>query len=178
MNESGEAIAGSSRSYRLDPHSLPLCGEPPAGPCESFYLDATRAVVRHATANGPRITTVPISAYTGVSVRIDPEIDPAQLLIELAHDDKSLNIPLARSEVPEDIADDWQAWARVFSLPLVVEMPDGSVTRYDNDEPETPSVPRRRPQYATNRPQFLARRPVGRSGNVIHVDFREIIART
>ncbi len=167
---SGINPAGSSRSLRLDPLSLPL----------SFHAHDTRAdggvrrielhrerVVLHRAVKGMRMAiNVRVSDFLGVALRgLD---DDAQMLV-LAHRDPSLNIPLCVSSDDEEIASAWQMWSDIFALPLLAE-----------DENREPAARRRRHNaIRARRPKFLVRRRLGNLGNTetVHHDEREIIAR-
>ncbi|MEH2506173.1 hypothetical protein V1290_004984 [Bradyrhizobium sp. AZCC 1578] len=167
---SGINPAGSSRSLRLDPLSLPL----------SFHAHDTRAdggvrrielyrerVVLHRAVKGMRMAiNVRVSDFLGVALRgLDHD---AQMLV-LAHRDPSLNIPLCVSSDDEEIASAWQMWSDIFALPLLAE-----------DENREPAARRRRHNaIRARRPKFLVRRRLGNLGNTetVHHDEREIIAR-
>ncbi|MEH2540149.1 hypothetical protein V1278_006832 [Bradyrhizobium sp. AZCC 1577] len=167
---SGINPAGSSRSLRLDPLSLPL----------SFHAHDTRAdggvrrielhrerVVLHRAVKGMRMAiNVRVSDFLGVALRgLD---DDAQMLV-LAHRDPSLNIPLCVSSDDEEIASAWQMWSDIFALPLLAE-----------DDHREPAARRRRHNaIRARRPKFLVRRRLGNLGNTetVHHDEREIIAR-
>ena len=65
----GGATVGSSRAYRLDPHTLPARGSPIGGnAAATFVIEAERAIVRRAVV----AVAVPLDEYLGVSVLIDP----------------------------------------------------------------------------------------------------------
>ncbi|WP_213288091.1 DUF6101 family protein [Bradyrhizobium sp. sGM-13] len=167
---SGINPAGSSRSLRLDPLSLPL----------SFHAHDTRAdggvrrielhrerVVLHRAVKGMRMAiNVRVSDFLGVALRgLD---DDAQMLV-LAHRDPSLNIPLCVSSDDEEIASAWQMWSDIFALPLLTE----------DDHREPANRRRRHNAIRARRPKFLVRRRLGNLGNTetVHQDEREIIAR-
>jgi hypothetical protein len=102
----------------------------------------------------------------------------------LEHGDPALSLPLyASSESDESVAQ-WQSWARVLGLPLLVAEQDASLR-----EPFTPvgavrveapvSRRRRSTAIARSRPTRLLRRRPGlpAATAVIHRGEREIIAR-
>jgi hypothetical protein len=184
----GGASAGSSRAFRLDPFSLPVRYTAAiggaAGGRASILLDGHQAVVTRPWLGGDRWSvTVPVADFCGVAVRIVAVGDSGAIgaVVELMHDEPGLSLPLVIADEPEDVAADWQAWGRVFNLPLLVVAHDGRVLQA-SDRMGGPSFgaskPRRRHSYfAARRPRFLSRRKVGRqtSGEIIVA--REIIAR-
>ena len=182
----GGATAGSSRAYRLDPGTLPARSSPLAGGAAvaTFIIEHDRAIVRQPSAAGlAAAVSVPLAAYRGVAVRMEAIGDNGDVrgFVELLHADPTLTLGLAMSEEPEEIATDWQAWARALHLPLLIIGQDGSV-----GEPLAqlggvilgPPKPRRRHSFfAGRRPRFLTRRKPGRPERMVMVHGREIIAR-
>lgn len=176
------ATAGSSRAFRLDPHSLPVRG---TGRGEaSFIVDRERAIVRVPLRAGPALTlTVPLHAYSGVAVRMSPSGDSGaiRVYVELLHSDPNLTLTLIAADEPEDVAADWQAWGRALNLPLLVVGQDGSVSAPLDRTGAlvvAPPKPRRRHSFfAGRRPRFLTRRKKGHSGPHETLTAREIIAR-
>ena len=129
----GEATAGSSRVFRLDPHTLPVRGSARDGGTAhtAFILDRDRAIVQRQRHAGPPFTlTVPLADYRGVAVRMEPTGAAGQVrvFVELLHADPALTLPLIVGDEPEDVAADWQAWGRALNLPLLVIGQDGSVS--------------------------------------------------
>jgi hypothetical protein len=173
---------GSGRSFRLDPHVLPVAA--PASGGAAFVIEPERVLARRmVTPAGPAMQiAVPLSAYRGVAVRMQSVGDNGEVraFIELLHTDPALTLTLAESDMPEDLAVDWQAWGRSLKLPLLVIGQDGSV-----DEPleryglaTTRPKPRRYHSYfAKRRPRFLVRRKTGEQKRMERVSGREIIAR-
>lgn len=173
---------GSGREFRLDPHVLPAGVSSPGG--SAFVVERGRVLMlRTLTSNGPSMqVAVPLSAYRGVAVRMESVGDNGEVraFIELLHRDPALTLTLAESDVPEDLAADWQAWGRALKLPLLVVGQDGSI-----GEPlaghglgATRPKPRRYHSYfAKRRPRFLTRRKTGVSSNAERISGREIIAR-
>src|SRR5579872_5778208 len=94
----GGAPAGSSRSFRLDPFTLPVrfsagCD----GGAHDFVLDRERALLRRRLSAGPMVTvTVPVRAYAGVAVRIEAlgHSGDLRVVVELMHRDPALSLPL------------------------------------------------------------------------------------
>ena len=182
----GGATVGSSRAYRLDPHTLPARGSSLAeeAAVATFIIERDRAIVRRPSSDGAAATyCVPLTAYRGVSVRMEPVGTNGGVrgYVELLHADPALTLGLSITEDPEEVAEDWQAWARALDLPLLVIGQDGSV-----GEPLAqiggvlmgPPKPRRRHSYfAGRRPRFLTRRKIGNRDRMVRVEGCEIIAR-
>ncbi len=180
----GEATAGSSRVFRLDPHTLPVRGSAQNGGMANtaFILDREQAIVERAQRGGPPLT-VPLASYRGVAVRMEATdtVGAVRVFVELLHEDPALTLPLIVGDEPEDVAADWQAWGRALKLPLLVIGQDGSVSGPLDDLVgviAAPPKPRRRYSFfAGRRPRFLTRRKTGHSRPTERLDGREIIAR-
>ena len=179
----GGVTVGSSRAYRLDPHTLPARSSPPVGEAggAAFIIEHDHAIVSRSLAAGPTLT-VPLAAYRGVAVRMESigEDGEVRAFVELLHTDPTLTLSLAMTDDPEEIAADWQAWGRTLHLPLLIIGQDGSVGAplaahsVDMAQPK----PRRRHSYfARRRPRFLTRRKAGRPELMTQLTGREIIAR-
>lgn len=175
------AVAGAGR-FRLDPSTLPVRNT--AGPgVPAFTLNRDRAVVRRPVAGIPATLSVPVSAYRGVSVRMESvgEEGDIEVFVELLHDDPRLTLPLLSVGEPEDAAADWVAWGRALNLPLLVVGSDGTV-RAPVDRMGAVSVsessPRRnRSIFRGRRSRYIRRRKTGNSDDLSVVLGREIIAR-
>jgi hypothetical protein len=149
-------------------------------------LDRERVVLRRAVRGMQIAVNVPLAAYLGVAVRIEPPVagDPGAVAVVLEHSDPALSLTLYRAADGNDIVAEWQLWARALQLPLLVADADGSLR-----EPFArigalrvgAAVGRRRRRSAIKRrrPAFLLRRKVGdaRASSVVHRGEREIIAR-
>jgi hypothetical protein len=182
----GEATAGSSWVFRLDPHTLPVRGSARDGGAAhtAFILDRERAIVQRQRHAGATITqTVPLTSYRGVAVRMEPAgaAGHVQIFVELLHTDPALTLPLIVGDEPEDVAADWQAWGRVLNLPLLVIGQDGSVSAPLGDfggiVTRRPRPRRRHSFFAGRRPRFLTRRKTGHAHATEQLAGREIIAR-
>jgi len=166
---SGINPAGSSRTLRLDPLSLPLRFDAQDaradGGVRQIELHRERVVLRRALQGMQMAVNVRVSDFLGVALR---GLDDAQMLV-LVHRDPSLNIPLAVSSDSEEITSAWQMWSEIFALPQLPE-----------DSPRKPAVRRRRHNaIRARRPKFLVRRRAGTPLNPanLHQGEREIIAR-
>jgi hypothetical protein len=176
----GGAPAGPSRVDRLGPQSFParpIVGR--AGVEVTFDLE--RAAVTFTTTTAPA-RLVPLAAYRGVAVRMEPGREPGQVRVEvdLLHFDSDLTVRLAAANDPESIAADWQEWGRRLGMPLLVIAADGSVSAplaTLGGLVTSPAKARRRPaHFRTRRPRFLVRRRVGNPSQMRAVAGREIIA--
>ena len=165
---SGINPAGSSRTPRLDPLSLPLSFNAhdvrADGGIRQIEIHRERVVLRRAVHGMRMAVNVRVSDFLGVALR---DIKDSQMLV-LRHRDPSLTIPLCVSEDHDEIASAWAMWSELFSLPQLQD---------DASEP----APRRRRQNAirSRRPKFLMRRRIGALLNPASMfrDEREIIAR-
>src|SRR5580704_7317062 len=105
---SGSNPAGSSRSMRLDPLSLPVSFNAhdtrADGGVRQIELHRERVVLRRAVSGVQMAVKVRVSDFKGVALR---SIDDAQMLV-LVHRDPSLTIPLFVSADREEIARAWQ----------------------------------------------------------------------
>jgi hypothetical protein len=182
--------AGSSRDERLDPFSLPLqfwAGDAAADErVRSVELTRERVVLRRSVAGMLMAVNLPVKSYLGVALRFEPPADDAEgaVALVLEHRDRALSLPLYRASDSADVVAEWQSWARVLRLPLLIAEADGRLR-----EPFARmgalrvgvAVARRRARAAIKRRRpsiFLRRRP-GRSlaGSAVHRGEREIIAR-
>jgi hypothetical protein len=182
--------AGSSRLERLDPFALPVrftvADKAADERMRVVELTRERVVVRRAVAGIKMAVNVPVSAYLGVALRMEPPQGelPGVVVLMLEHRDSALCLPLYRADDGTDIVAEWQSWARVLRLPLLVAEADGRLR-----EPfarigalrvaEPAARRRRRSAIRKRRPSILLRRKFGRSvaHMPVHRDEREIIAR-
>jgi hypothetical protein len=182
--------AGSSRALRLDPLALPVSyTAKDAGADErtrQVVLDRERVVLRRAVRGIRMAVKVPVAAFRGISIRLLPaDADgPAAFAIMLEHRDAALSVPLFVAPDNDDVVAEWQLWARVLGLPLLIADADGSLhSPYPSlgvvrvGEPS----PRRRRRTAIKRRRASAplRRATGRvpASPTVHRGEREIIAR-
>jgi Family of unknown function (DUF6101) len=180
--------AGSSR--RLDPFALPLRFEVPDHTADErvrqVELHRERVVLRRALRGIKMAVNLPVAAYLGVAIRVEPpspEADGAVAVV-LEHRDPALSLPLYRAADGGDIVAEWQAWGRALALPLLVAEADGSLRepfeRMGAVRTDTPVARRRRRStLKARRPTLpLRRRPgVMPATPVVHRGEREIIAR-
>jgi hypothetical protein len=163
----GANPAGSSRSLRLDPLSLPVrfdAHDPRAdGYTRQIELHRERVVLRRAVRGMRMAINVRVADFTGIALRGG---DEAQTLV-LVHRDPSLSVPLLVGADADEIAQAWAIWSEIFALPQL-------------DEGARKPAPRRRRANAirARRPKFLMRRRVAMARELpVHMGELEIIAR-
>jgi hypothetical protein len=184
------APAGSSRAERLDPFTLPVrfaIADTAADERMRFVeLSRENVVLRRAVAGIDMALNLPIAAYLGIAIRMEPPNGetPGAVAVVLEHRDPSLSLPLYRAGDGNDIVAEWQSWARVLKLPLLVAAADGGLRepfQRVGSVRAGPPGPRRRRRSAVKarRPSIMLRRKPGRSiaRAIVHRDEREIIAR-
>jgi hypothetical protein len=189
--EAGRLAAGSSRTSRLDPFSLPVRFEAADEFADErrrvIDLHRERVVVRRSVRGMRMAVNLPVAAFRGVAIRLYGEANrpPTDIAVVLEHGDPALSLPLFSSSATDDVVAEWQSWGRVLGLPLLVADSDGSLR-----EPFArlgavliTAAPtwrrRRRSAIARRRPRLLRRRQTGKRGqpDAIHRGEREIIAR-
>lgn len=188
--DGGAISAGSSRGERLDPSTLPLrfaVSDKTADTRMRVVELSRERVVLHRAVRGIQMAVkVPLAAYLGVAIRMDPPDgeQPGAVALVLAHRDPGLSLPLYRSEDGGDIVAEWQTWARTLGLPLLVTEADGALRapfQHLGALRIAPTLQRRRRRSGLyrRRPSILLRRKPGRTPTEprVHRDEREIIAR-
>ena len=182
--------AGSSRVERLDPFTLPVrfSATDQAADERVRFVELTRerVVVRRAVRGIKMAVNLPVTAYLGVALRMEPPDGdkPGAVAIVLEHRDRALSLPLFRADDGTDIVAEWQSWARVLGRPLLIAAADGRLRdAFDRMGAVRVASPigrrRRRSAIKRRRPSILLRRKVGRpiANAAVHRDEREIIAR-
>ena len=186
----GALSVGSGRAPRLDPLALPLqftAADMRADERVRHVELSRERVVLHRAVRGIRMAVkVPVAAFMGVALRLIPSSDggPNTVAISLEHRDAALSVPLYAAEHTNDVVAEWQLWARVFGLPLLVADPTGSLRepfrRLGGVRVGAPAPRRRRRNVIkSRRPSILLRRRPGIMPElpVVHRGEREIIAR-
>jgi Family of unknown function (DUF6101) len=182
--------AGSGRDERLDPFSLPLrfeAADAAADGCmRRVELTRERVMLRRSVRGMLMAVNLPVASYLGVVLRIEPPVGTAASTVALVleHRDGALSLPLYRADDSNDVVAEWQSWARVLRLPLLVAEADGRLRepfeRLGQVRVAAP-LPRRRKHSSIKgrRPSIFLRRKPGRrlGGAAVHHDEREIIAR-
>jgi len=181
--------AGSSRVERLDPFALPIrfaVRDQAADERVRFVELSRERVVLHRAVQGIKmVVKVPVAAYLGVAIRLEPQEDdaPAAVTVVLEHTDPGLSLLLYRAADGQDIAAEWQSWARVLGMPLLVAEADGRLREpFERIGALRVAAPkRRRRRYSIlkrRRPSLpLRRKPGQRRADIIVHREREIIAR-
>jgi len=165
----GTNPAGSSRTLRLDPHSLPVSFDAhdtrADGGVRHIEIHRERVILRRAVRGMRMAINVRVRDFLGITLR---GLDEAQMLV-LVHRDPALSIPLCVSADTDEIDMAWRMWCEIFALPQLPQ------------ETTRQSAPRRRRHNAikARRPRFLLRR---RPGDLLNPaahyrSEREIIAR-
>lgn len=175
---------------RLDPFALPLRFQASDKAADerirSVELTRERVVLRRAVHGIKMAVHLPMTAYLGVAIRLQPPEDdcPATIALVLEHRDPALSLELYRAPDATDVAAEWQSWGRVLGLLLLVAEADGELrqpfSRVGTVETADP-VARRRRHTAMDerRPSIWMRRQPGNTPDtpVVHRHEREIIAR-
>ncbi len=182
--------AGSSRVERLDPFALPLRFEASDGAADErvrvVELHRERVVLRRALRGIKMAVNLPVAAYRGVAIRMEPPAGeaPGAVAVVLEHSDPALSLTLYRAADGTDIVAEWQSWARVLGMPLLVAEPDGRLREpFERIGALRVAAPirrrRRRSMLKRRRPSLPLRRKPGHSiaAAAVHRDEREIIAR-
>lgn len=183
---SGVSPAGSGRVERLDPFSLPVrfAARDEAADERVRYVELTRerVVVRRSLSGMRMALNMPLTAFRGVAIRVRMG-DAAAVIVELAHKDPGLALPLFVSREADDAFTEWRSWARVLGLPLLVEEEGGLREPFERLGQLTIDDvrPRRRRRSALKRrrPSMSLRRAPGQITGAmpVHRGEREIIAR-
>lgn len=185
----GGISAGSEQSFRLDPLILPVRYSATLGGDNNrieatITLDREQAIIQQLLPEAEPLTIqIPLSAFDGVAVRMKPagHCGELEIILELAHPNPALSLPLMIADEPADVATDWQVWGKTFGLPLLIIGQDGEildVIDQANLHFQLPPKPRRRHSFFANRrPRFLTRRKIGHADGVQLLRGREIIAR-
>ena len=106
---SGGSPAGSSRALRLDPFSLPVRFAASDAAADErvrhVELYRERVVVRRSLAGMRMALNMPVSAFTGVALRLTAGEGgaPGTVSVVLEHKDPGLALPLAVSAEGDDV---------------------------------------------------------------------------
>ena len=96
---SGGSPAGSSRVLRLDPYALPVrfsaCDPAADAQVREIELHRERVVVRRSLSGMRMALNMPVSAFSGVGLRVMQSEGRAAVAVVLAHADPALALPLA-----------------------------------------------------------------------------------
>lgn len=185
----GGLSVGSSRALRLDPLALPLRFTAADARADErvrhVELSRERVVLRRAVRGIRMAVNVPVTAFLGVALRLIPAHGDGSdtVAVSLEHRDPALSVPLYSAAHNDDVVAEWQLWARVFGLPLLVADPAGALRepfRRIGAVRVAACAPRRRRRNAikARRPSIMLRRRPGVMPElpIVHYE-REIIAR-
>jgi hypothetical protein len=147
-------------------------------------LHRERVILRRAVSGMRIALNVPVSAFLGIALHVDPSDAGERVAVSLEHRDPALSVPLFAATDSDDVVAEWRLWGRVLGMPLLMPGEDGSLqercTRLGGVLLRKPSVRRRRRSaIKARRPRFLVRRKAGvaRGTPAVHRGEREIIAR-
>ncbi len=175
---------------RLDPFSLPVrfsAGDSGADErTREVELHQDRIFVRRRVGGIRMALKLPVAEFLGVALRVilPPQVPAETVCVTLEHSDPGLSIPLLVAADSDDVVAEWQSWARVLRLPLLVADDQGVL-----HEPfphlgqvrlgKIAARRRRRTAVKSRRPSIRWRRRPGLAGSAaeVHRGEREIIAR-
>lgn len=184
----GGSSAGSSRVVRLDPHALPVrfwAKDAAAdGRLRQVELHRERVVVRRSLSGMRMALNMPMAAFAGVGLTVTMDEGGAAVAVVLAHEDKTLNLPLFLAPETDDALAEWRSWGEVLGLPLLLTDDAGDwrkvfmqlgALRIGASRPRR----RRRSALRKRRPAILMRRAPGKltAAASVYRGEREIIAR-
>lgn len=185
--QSGGCPAGSSRGLRLDPFCLPVryaASDAAAdGRVRDIELHPERVVLRRSLAGMRMALNMPLTAFTGVALRVIADEGGAVVSVVLMHKDPGLVLPLFMTREADEAMAEWRSWGQVLGLPLLVEDGDGMREPFARMGGLRIARPRprrrRRSSLKRRRPAILMRRAPGRltAATRIHRGEHEIIAR-
>jgi hypothetical protein len=186
MEAGGALPAGSGRTMRLDPFTLPV--RFPArdagadGQMRQVELDRDRVVLRRAVRGMRMKIRLAVDAFVGIT--LVPAGDGPAASIILDHADPALSVPLLDQAPLDEAIVMWRAWGRVLGLSLWQRGADGDVRqvcpgRRSLQIAKDTGRRRRRSVIRKRRPSILMRRKPGRHIGLsnVHRGEREIIAR-
>lgn len=188
QTQNGGAVAGSGRELRLDPLSLPArfaaTDAAADGRMRVVELHRERIVMRRSVRGMRMAVNLPVTVYRGIALRIETDEPASSLTVSLEHADPGLTVTLFSGEDDDDIVAEWQLWARVLGLPLLIADAGGELRA---PFPQLGAVrvrevkPRRRRSNAIGkrrpRIQFRRRATELAPDAAVHHGEREIVAR-
>ena len=166
------APAGSGRDERLDPFGLPphIESDDRAGDerVRLVELHRERVELRRVSRGIKLALNLPVAAYLGVAIRMEPPAGAAAGVVALVleHSDPTLSLTLYRAVDGTDIVAEWRAWGRALSVPTLVADADGRLRepfdRIGGVRVGPPAARRRRQSpLRRRRPALPLRRRVG-----------------
>ena len=183
----GGCPAGARRGLGLDPFCLPVryaASDAAAdGRVRDIEVHRERVVLRRSLSGMHMALNMPLTAFTGVALRVTTDEGGAVVQVVLMHKDPGLVLPLFVTREADEAMAEWRSWGQVLGLPLLVDDGDGlrepfarmGGVRIARPRPRR----RRRSSLKRRRPSILMRRAPSRLNGTtrIHRDEREIIAR-
>ena len=177
----------AGQEFRLDPTRLPQQVSYAARDSQdavTITVHGNGATMKRQLAMSglPLNIALPSRAFRGVAARaMELGPDTAMVTLELLHEDEALCVPLRVGHDLAAIARDWQLWAEILKLPMMIIDADG-VAREIGESARlvlngTSHERRHNAFFAQRRPRFLARRRLGHLGCRLVVEGTEIIAR-
>ncbi|HEX2216961.1 MAG TPA: DUF6101 family protein [Xanthobacteraceae bacterium] len=183
----GVLPAGSSGDPRLDPLALPVrftARDAVAdGRVRVVEIDQRQVRLRRSLRGMAIGLSLPIETFLGVSVRRVSSEAGETMMIRLEHRDPALALDLYGGANDAEVSAEWQLWAHVLGLPLLVADSAGGLHEPFRARPAAAAnkpAPRRRRRniISRRRPKLpLRRRPGDASPDATVHSEREIIAR-
>ena len=126
--------AGSSRGERLDPFALPAtlraADHAADGRLRLIELYRERVVLRRSVRGIKMAVNLPVAAYIGIVIRMEPPAPNRRRNRRCARAPRSAIVRHAfHAAAGSDIVTEWQAWGGALALPLLVEDADGRLRR-------------------------------------------------
>ncbi len=124
-------------------------------------LSRDHAVIRTPETDASPVVMVAIGLFRGIAVTVADGPDGPLFRLDLLHADGKLTVPLAVGTSLDAVAGEWQAWARLFGLPMLAVDQDGTVhgaLQAFGTFLAAPPKPRRRGSNLVGRRSRLSRR--------------------
>jgi hypothetical protein len=128
----GGTPVGTSRQQRLDPYALPVrftANDAVAdGHVRHVEIDRGGVRLRRSVRGMAVNVALPVDAFLGVALRLTPGDGECEyeIAVSLEHRDPALSLPLFTAPDNFDAVAEWQLWARVLGVRLLIA--DGSGT--------------------------------------------------
>jgi Family of unknown function (DUF6101) len=130
-------------------------------------LRRERVVLRRVSRGIKMALNLPVGAYLGVAIRLEPATGTtaAAVSLVLEHPDPAFSLTLYRAADGSDIVAEWRAWGRALGMPLLVAEADGRLRepfdRIGGVRVSPPVARRRRSALSRRRPALRLRRRSG-----------------
>lgn len=177
----------AGQEFRLDPTRLPQqvsYASRVSGSAVEITVNKRGAILKHSGETNLAAFNIalPSNSFRGVAARAtETGPETALVTLELLHEDETLCVPLRVGHELADIATDWQLWAELLKLPMMIVDADGvartleeSATHAVLNDPEGRG---HTTMFSERRPRYTARRRLGNLGVRLMVGGNEIIAR-